>query len=428
MSGHSRLSPSSRYRWAACPASVAACAKYEGAATTSAAAIDGTHSHTLLEYCIKNGLRDPKSYVGTMLQDHEGMFGVNGDRADRVRVAVDYIKSRVTPTSKLLAETRVDPAPLLGRDDMSGTVDVQIIDGRELELIDYKDGMNHVDAEGNHQLEQYAYGVLAEHLANGNTFETVRMTIIQPKAAIKGGDPIRSHVVPVSELLGVKMLQIMSEAEATDDPNAPFVPGEKQCQYCANKGNCTAFNSWTLEKSGIKFEDMNVVKDAASADPSSMSDEQLRELVEAAPLIRKMIEGAEEEALRRISNGHPVSGLKAVRGSGRRQWAFPDDEIEARLKKMHLPKEVIWQTSLISPAQIEKATWQKRDGTHQQLTEKQLAKVQSELVTKSEGRLAVVPESDRRPGVPFGNIEEMFQAVPEAPAVPATPEVPSWLS
>ena len=66
MSTHSRLAPSARYRWQLCPGSVAACALYEGDGSSSPATIDGTHSHTLLEHCIKND-QSAKSYFGMVL-------------------------------------------------------------------------------------------------------------------------------------------------------------------------------------------------------------------------------------------------------------------------------------------------------------------------------------------------------------------------
>ena len=46
MTTHSKLSPSARSRWGACPGSVREEAKYPKQ-PSGAAAIDGTHSHTL---------------------------------------------------------------------------------------------------------------------------------------------------------------------------------------------------------------------------------------------------------------------------------------------------------------------------------------------------------------------------------------------
>ena len=162
MSAHAQLSPSKRNRWALCPGSIREEAKYPEQ-SGGAAAIDGTHTHTLLEVCLKEN--DGASfYIGAEMEDHEGKFWIDKERAARVQVALDYIAKRTSVSydhMTVLSESKVNPAFLLGRDDLSGTVDVQIIGNGVLELIDYKDGMALVEAKGNMQLEQYAYGVLA---------------------------------------------------------------------------------------------------------------------------------------------------------------------------------------------------------------------------------------------------------------------------
>jgi hypothetical protein len=79
----------------------------------------------------------------------------------------------------------------------------------------------------------------------------------------------------------------------------------------------------------------------------------------------------------------------------------------------------VWKTSLITPAQAEKVTWTKRDGTQKQLTDRQLATLGKEYVKKSEGKLTVVSASDERPAVTLG-AAQMFAPVVEA--------LPSWLS
>jgi Protein of unknown function (DUF2800) len=424
---HARLSPSSRYRWQLCPGSANAVVRYEGDGKSSPAAIDGTHSHTLLEYCIKNKdgdkARDPKYYLGMVLQDHEGIFAPDRDRCDRVRIATDYINSRLAelPNVKVVSERHVNPVKLLDRDDLYGTVDVHILSTGVLEIIDYKDGMNEVIAKDNPQLEQYFFGLFSELAASGKMppFNKVRLTIIQPKLALKGGNPISFHDYDLSELLE-KVDVILAEAAATDSPDAPFVPGEKQCKYCAHKVNCEAFRDMSFNAMGIKFE--NVLPAVQETVGDTLSDEKLQELILAAPLIRKMLEEAEAEALRRIRSGHPVPGLKVVAGPGRRGWAYDDAEMEAKLKRFKIPKAALWKTSLISPAQAEALRWTDRAGEEHQLTEKQITLLNKELVKKSEGKLTVVPESDRRATVEFGNLSTMFNAVPSGEAAP------SWLS
>lgn len=426
MSTHAQLSPSKRHRWALCPGSIREEAKYPDEGSGPAAA-DGTHSHTLLEQCLKR-VTEAEFFVGKTLTDHDGEFVVDQDRAVRVQTALDYINERsMNGLFPVISETRVDPEHLLGRSDLSGTVDVQIIGGDTLELIDYKDGMGIVTAEGNLQLEQYAYGVLAGYKlpVNGDyPIKTIRMTIIQPKLALKGIKPITSHEVSVRDLLS-NMGTIIAQAAATDRPDAPLVPGESQCKFCRAKGSCSALASNVMKEVGIMFQPvvtqtLDVAQQSADKDPSTMDDAQIRQIMEAAPLMRQLLDGVEKEALRRLKAGQTIPGLKLVNGKGSRSWSLTEAEIAEKLVKMGVPKSAVYETKLVSPAKAEKLTWKKKDGTQMQLSERQLKTMESEYVTKLAGALTVVPESDGRPAVVM-NAAPLFSAV----QIPA--ELPAWL-
>jgi hypothetical protein len=432
MSTHANLSPSKRHRWALCPGSVREEAKYPEE-RTSEAAIDGTHSHTLLEHCLSEGV-EPETMIGQVLSDDDGVFKVDADRAARVKVATDYVKHRIAEQfgmCEVIAETRVDPLHLLGRDDMSGTVDIQIRGTEVLELVDYKDGMGVVEAEGNHQLELYALGCLAELKlpVNGNyPWKRVRMTIIQPKLALRGMNPITSHTVTVADLLS-SMGTIVAQAAATDAPDAPLVPGESQCKFCRAKGSCAALASNVMKEVGVMFQptvtqSLDVAQQSADKDPTTMDDAQIRQIMEAAPLMRQLLEGVEKEALRRLEAGQSIPGLKLVNGRGSRAWALPEEEMAEKLVKMGIPKSAVYETKLVTPAKAEKLTWEKRDGTKMQLSDRQLKTMENEYVVKMAGKLTVVPESDSRPAVVL-NAAPMFSAVEAAPAAES---LPSWLT
>ena len=435
MTGHAKLSPSKRSRWALCPGSIREEAKYpdEG---SGPAAIDGTHSHTLLEYCIQHDrFIDPMTQVGAKFADHDGDFVVYQDRAERVKIAVDYIKSRVTVldgAAYVLSESKVDPAYLLGRTDLSGTVDVQIIGGTTIELIDYKDGMGIVSAKGNLQLEQYAYGVLAGYKLPVNgayPFDTVRMTIIQPKLAMRGMNVISSHDVSVADLLA-NMGTIVKQAAATDSPDAPLVPGDSQCKFCRAKGSCAALASNVMKEVGIMFQPvvsntLDIAQQSANKEPSTMDDAQIAQIMEAAPLMRQLLEGVEKEALRRLKAGQSIAGLKLVNGRGSRTWSLTEEEIATRLIKMGVPKGNVYETKLVSPAKAEKLTWEKTkagEKVKMQLSDRQLKTMNTEYVTKLAGALTVAHESDERPAV-IMNAAPLFSAV-EAPVVET---LPAWL-
>ena len=420
--GHSKLSPSKRIRWAQCPGSVREERAYPES-RSSPGAIDGTHTHSTLEWSIENGLINP--VVGMTLTDHDGEFTIDEDRAERVRFALTYIKKvkeRLGESCQVLSEQRVDPATLLGRDDLGGTIDVQIIGHNIVELIDYKDGMNPVKAQGNHQLEQYAAGWMAEHWNELSRFTAIRLTVIQPKSRIKGGTGIDTYEATLDEALGW-LTVIAQEAKATDAPDAPLVPGDAQCKYCPHKG-CSARASAAMAASSISFDDLS--QQAADKDAGTMTNEEIRTILEAAPLIRQMITNTEEEAMRRFKAGRPIEGLKVVRGYGTRSWILDEADMAERLTRMGIPKGEVFTTKLISPAQAEKLKWTKKKGgveVQAQLSEIQLNRLEKEYITRSDGKLKVVLQSAEGEAVVLST-EGMFQAVPTTPAPEA---LPAWL-
>lgn len=441
MSDHAPLSPSKRHRWAVCPGSIREEAKFPDE-RSSLAAIDGTHTHTLLEHCLWAGLTDATIVAGHEMVDHDGSFVVDVDRAKRVNVALDYIKlrkqdlSQIDKPAKVISERRVDPAFLTGRSDLSGTVDVQIHGADTLEIIDYKDGISPVSAEDNPQLEQYAIGAVSEYLANKQPWDhmpwvDVRMTIIQPKLAIKGMSPITSWIIPISYLMD-RVERLKQEAAATDAPDAPLAPGESQCKYCKAKGSCSALAGNVMKEVGIMFQPvqpLDMAQQSADKDPATMDDQQIKQIMEAAPLLRQLLEGVEKEAMRRLEAGKPIPGLKLVHGRGSRVWNLSEDEMAEKLVKMGIPKTAIYVTKLVSPAQAEKLTWEKRDGTKVSLTERQLKRMEQEYISKLAGKLTVVPESDSRPAV-ITNAAPLFSAVEVTPVIeqPVVIEtLPSWL-
>ena len=323
MSTHANLSPSKRHRWGLCPGSIREEAKYPDD-RSGPAAIDGTHTHTMLEFCL-SGPWEPEELVGQTMQDNDGKFLIDAERAERVRIAVDYVKQRVAeqPGCKVIAEQRVNPNRLIARNDMSGTVDIQIHGTDVLEIVDYKDGMGAVQAEGNAQLELYAVGALAD-VGEPYPWKRVRMTIIQPKMALRGQPAITSHEVDISEILAI-VDRLVIEGAAVDAPDAPLVPGESQCKFCKAKGSCAALASNVMKEIGIMFQptvmSLDVAQQSADKDPSTMDDGQILSIMEAAPLMRQLLEGVEKEALRRMQSGQAITGLKLVNGRGSRAWA-----------------------------------------------------------------------------------------------------------
>lgn len=436
-----------------CPGSVREAAKYPEA-PSGPAAVDGTHSHTLLEHCISPRIIDPNEMVGFTLQDHDGSFVVDRERAARVKVAIDYIRERsLNGTFKVLSEKRVDPHKFTGFHEQAGTVDIRIYRGAMFEIIDYKDGMNPVPAEDNEQLDLYALGALAE-VDNPNQFQFVKTVIIQPKLALKNLPVISACERTTAQVLALGHAY-NAGGTATFPADAPLVPGDKQCRYCPAKG-CSARAQRAMKAAGVQFPTIDpsalptpdpaapalpatidATTQLASQDVATLSDERLREILEAAPMLRQTIEQAEEEAQRRLESGKALPGLKLVNGRGSQVWNLPEDQIAEKLKGMGVPKDAIYKTSVVSPAQAKKLTWVKRDGTQKTLSERQLKTMEAEYISKLGGKLTIALESDPRPAVVRG-AAPLFSAVqepaaiaaapaPEAAAVPDWMQVPAWM-
>lgn len=413
MMAHAKLSPSSAHRWTRCPGSVREELKYPD--NSGPAALDGTRTHALLEMCLVTGM-DPELMVGMTTSDDDGSYTIDADRAKRVKVAVDHVRDL---GGEVTTERRVDPSRLVGRDDLGGTVDVTVIVGDTVHVIDYKDGITPVEAVENEQLIAYALGHLAEYNLpiNGDyPVKRIILTIIQPKLAMKGLPPITSWELSVESLLS-RIGDIVVKAAATDAPDAPLVPGEKQCRFCRAKGGCSAVSQSTLEAVGM-FKSIDIVQQAAVSEPTELSNDRIREIIQAAPLLRQLLEATEAEALRRMQMGMTIPGLKVVNGRGSRVWAFPEEEMEAKLKKLGIPSKSLYVTKLISPAQAEKLTWEKRDGTKVQTSGKMKIQMDRELVVKLAGKPTVAAESDPRPAVVV-DASPMFGEVVKTEALPS---------
>jgi hypothetical protein len=429
VSAHASRSPSKRYRFRACPGSIREEEKYPEQ-PSGPAAIDGTHSHTLLEACIKEWLADPRTFIGKTLTDHEGDFVVDEARAERVEVAISYIRERIFVLQmqgehpQVVSEQRVDPAPIFGRDDMGGTVDCQIITPTQREIIDYKDGMADAWDSAVLQMEQYAYGALAVAVTPW-PYQSIRLTVIQPKLRMKGGDAIRTEDRAIAWFTD-NTATLISEAAATDDPDAPLVPGESQCKFCRAKGACSALASNVMSEVGIMFSPiaaspLDIAQQSADKDPKTMTDDQIVKIMEAAPLMRTLLDGVHEEAQRRLRAGQTINGLKLVNGRGTRSWRYSDEEMEDKLKRMGVPKSALYVSKFISPAQAEKLKWEKGSGdaaTSKTLSERQLKTMESEFVSKTYGEPIVALASDSRAAV----------TVNAAPLFGAVENLPSWLT
>ena len=243
--------PQQRIPLARVPGSVREEAKYPEP-PSGPGAVDGTHCTP----CWSTASRATATRQDGrhQAQDHEGEFVVDRARADRVAQALTYARQRArVPRGHACRDQGAARAPL-GRDDMSGTCDIQIQDPEVLEIIDYKDGMNEVVAADNPQLELYALGVLAGFKlpVNGDYgFQRVRMTIIQPKLALKGVPIITSHEVDNPRDHGQDWQVRRRALQPRTIPTHPWCPGVI-AKYCKHK-SCSTRAGDVIKEMGMSF-------------------------------------------------------------------------------------------------------------------------------------------------------------------------------
>ena len=101
-------------------------------------------------------------------------------------------------------------------------------------------------------------------------------------------------------------------------------------------------------------------------------------------------------------------------------------DVAEKLKKMGMPKDAVWQVSLISPAQIEKVTWRNRKDDTMTLSPKKQAIIQQDYVARIAGKPTVALASDSRDAL-ITDASPLFGAV-EAPTPVEAPGLPSWLT
>ena len=372
MSAHAKYSPSKAELWMNCPGGLAADAQFPD--KPSSHAEWGTAAHELTAECLITGGVAHASLGHRMGNSIE----VDQEMVEAVQFCVDRVRE-MAHGSAVLIEQRVDFSLwAAGVAEQSGTLDAGWIDGDELVVVDHKFGRGvAVDARENKQLRIYALGMLQANDPAG-LVERVRLVILQPR---NGG--VSEWSCTVDELLafGEEVKAAIARAEA---PDAPRVPGPKQCQWCKAKGTCPEL--------AAKVEAETLADFASLTPPATTFGDDLPQKMAMVDLVEDWCKAVRAEAERRLLAGEAVTGWKLVQGrNGARKWSDPV-EAEAALKAMRVPHDKMYDYSVISPTSAEKLA---KAGT---IGPRQWPKLKP-LITQSAGGPSVAPESDKRPAL-----------------------------
>lgn len=413
---HALLSPSSAHRWMACPGSVALCADLPD--TSSAPADEGTAAHFLGAYCLIHGM-SPDQYIGRTIalmakgEEFEEMlptgtpirarFTVDEDMAKHVATYVDAVRQYAEHADEAEIERRLPIGHVTGEEGATGTADVALLVGDEIQIHDLKFGRGvQVFAERNEQLMLYALGALEEYAPLGD-FQRFRLVIHQPRLGhLSEWDCTLEELMAFGSAASTAAQSALS---GRDD----FAPGEKQCRWCKAKATCPSLANHVLTTVADDFvaidENVGEVVKGATKRVPTLSNPDVAFLLPSLDLIQNWCKAVHGHAFSELQAGNEVPGFKLVAGKqGNRAWT-DKTEAEKTLKSMRLKKEEMYIFNVISPTVAEKKL--------AKAAPKRWKKLQA-LITRADGKPCLVPESDKRPALVA--VVDEFETVDETAA------------
>lgn len=398
---------------------------------TNAYAAEGTAAHQVLTWALQDE-RPAAAYIGRQIHLNAAgkpcepdvaayTYAVDDDMAEHVQVCIDYVADLRGDDGVVFADIRVNYSSYLdvAEDTAWGTADVIVARGAELIVVDFKYGRGHeVDAERNPQMSLYGLGALQAYQGLAADFERVRMAISQPR--IKRAPSEWDCSVEELEVWGsttarfaVVECQNAVVRQGDDEWDERFLrPAEKACKFCKAKATCPALRAEVAdtvlaEVPATPDEFADLTAQPAQEHFAGRDPEWLGACLSKVDLIEDWCKSVRAETERRLLAGQAVPGFKLVQGKkGNRAWSNAADT-EALLKAMRLKEAEMYDFKLISPTTAEKLA---KAGT---IGPRQWPKVQA-LISQSEGKPHVAPESDSRPALVVTPVVDDFTDVTPA--------------
>ena len=261
-------------------------------------------------------------------------------------------------------ETRVGFGDLLpgvfGSTDLIGRL------GNRAIVLDWKFGSGvPVPAEENAQLLFYAAAAMRTASLRW-AFEGVteiECIIVQPPA-------VRRWTTTVGRIKQFEH-ELVAAVKTALDPDAPLAKGD-HCRWCAAKPICPQMTGAVERAIKQQLIDLDV--------------DTLGQYLKNADLLEEWIKDLRALAFDCFEKGVPVPGYKIVNKQARRKWTDESKAKEALLS-LGLKESVVVETSIMSPAQAEKAL------------KKRFSELPEDLIKSESSGTTLAPEDDPRPAV-----------------------------
>ena len=369
MAAHARFSPSSGKRYLSCPPSLRLEEQFEDEQSPYAA--EGTAGHAMAEYLINKHLKKRvKRPVSDYFTD-ELMEAVE----DYTSYGIEVIeKAKQDCDSPFVAvELRVSLDHRV--EGCFGTADLVVVDSKKVHIIDLKLGKGvMVDAEQNVQLMIYGLGVL-DMLECLYDIGTVELTIVQPRL-----EHLSTWEISAEELKkwGAEVFEPGANMALAGE--GTYSAGD-HCRFCKARFNCRERANEYLKLAQMEF-----------AEPPLLSDEEVAEVLAKADALKKWAEEiytyAQNEA---IVNHKEWPGYKLVLGRSNRKYTDEEDVAKAATEAGYTD---IYKSTLIGITEMERL-----------MGKKKFNEILGAYVYKPDGKVTLVPDSDKREAINLSTAE-----------------------
>lgn len=373
---HAVLSPSSAERWISCPASVQLAEKYKREETDSIFAREGTAAHALAELHGRLAFEyiDEHEFTAGVARweaEFGDVFGAptNSDREEMFESAREYVHLIQNLISRYKnASVHFEERLSTGVPQSWGTSDAVIVSPLAVHIVDFKYGKGvRVEAAGNPQLRLYAAGAMDAYGDLLGDTEIVALTVHQPRL----GHTDTEEITP-DELRAWREDVVIPAAKLALGPieKAPFGPSEEACRWCPLAGSCRARSEYIAESDFGTEADL-------------LDDAEIARILPKLADIQRWTEDVKKEALQRAyTEGRSLPGHKVILRGGKRVIKDQAFAVQKMIDAGYEAEQVA-ELRTKSLAALEKL-----------LGRKGFADLLGDVITKTEGKPAVVPETD----------------------------------